>query len=218
MGIADNESFKINSEKTSIDNYKLPKIIDVNVSLTFVESKSSTQHGYLYGFDKLPREVRKGKTKDGKETSGIYTTENTSSPAEAASDANNKQSVAQTGAPINTSTPKVDTTSVAANVNNPAQSTSANSNAGMENSAAPKADLPPTYKIEVKDIGDGFSGQVYANGILVEDQKYVSTYANIGDNGTVKGLEGVRASLMWQAKHMGFYKEGKKYAASNNVS
>ena len=122
MGIPDNQTFTINGETTSLDNYKLPKVIDVSVTLNLVESKSSTSHGYLYGFDKLPREVRTGKDKSGKETSSTYTTENTSTPAEAASDANNKASTAQTDASINTITPKADTTSVAAVVNNPGQS------------------------------------------------------------------------------------------------
>jgi hypothetical protein len=213
MGISDNETFTLNGESTTLDNYKLPKVIDVSVTLNLVESKSSTQHGYLYGFDKLPRVA--GKTSE----NTVKPLENTGTSLEAATDSNNKQSTAQVDASISTTADKETTVAATAPVNNPGQAkTTTQTNAGMENSAAPKVDPPPSYKIEVKDIGDGFSGQVYANGILVEDQKYVSTYANIGDNGTVRGLEGVRASLTWQAKHMGFYKEGKKYAASDNIS
>jgi hypothetical protein len=206
MGISDNETFTLNGESTTLDNYKLPKVIDVSVTLNLVESKSSTQHGYLYGFDKLPR-------------NGKMTVEKTSPSLEATSDSNNKQSTAQVEASISATENKATTVAATAPVNNPGQSkTTTQTNAGMENSAGPKVDPPPSYKIEVSSIGDGFSGQVYANGVLVEDQKYVSTYANIGDKGTLTGLDGVRASLTWQAKHMGFYKEGKKYAASDNIS
>jgi hypothetical protein len=210
MGIADNQSFKINSETTSIDNYKLPKIIDVSVSLTFVESKSNTVHGYLYGFDKLPRD--KGRT-----------LENTAAPAEAASDVNNKQSVAQSEASINTNLSKVDTTSVAANVNNPAQSTSANSSAGMENSAGPKVEPPPTYKIQVSKIADGFDGKVFANGKLIYDNfglPFQSDYFTYGeDNKKYTGEAGVKEFLRYKSKISGWTGiDGKTYAASNNIT
>lgn len=231
MGMADNESFKLNGESTTLNNYKLPKVIDVSVTLNFVESKASTSHGYLYGFDKLPREVRKGKDKDGKETSSTFTTENTAVQAEAASDANSKASTAQSQASLNTTTAKVDTTSTAAAINNPAQATTATqTNAGMENAAAPKVEPPPTYKVEARNIGDGFEGKVYANGKLIKTQGYVSTFGYTysyyeGPPGEQKqvvknyeGVEGVKQSLIGTGKMQGFYVDGKFWPASDNIS
>jgi hypothetical protein len=118
MGMPDNQSFEINSEITSIDKYKLPKIIDVSVTLNLVESKSTTRSGYLYGFDKLPREVITSKDKQGKETRTIITNEGAVSKAEVSSDANAKTSAAQTTTPANTVTlPKADITPVTAAIN-----------------------------------------------------------------------------------------------------
>jgi hypothetical protein len=231
MGMADNESFKLNGESTSLDNYKLPKIIDVSVTLNFVESKSNTKDGYLYGFDKLPREIRKGKDKSGKETSSTFTTENTATSIEAATDSNNKESTAQADASINTTTPKVDAVSAIAPVNNPAQATTATqTNSGLENAAVPKVEPPPTYKIEASDTGDGYEGRIYANGKLLKTQGYVSTFGYTysyweGPMGQQKeivekytGVEAVRKSLINTGKMQGFYIDGKFYDASDNIS
>jgi hypothetical protein len=54
-GLADDSKFNINGEETSLDNYILPKIVDVSITLKLVEQRSNTEAGYLYGFDKLPR-------------------------------------------------------------------------------------------------------------------------------------------------------------------
>ena len=118
MGMPDNQSFEINSETTSIDKYKLPKIIDVSVTLNLVESKSTTKSGYLYGFDKLPREVITSKDKSGKETRSITSIEGGVSKAEVVSDANAKTSTAQTATPTDTvKLPKADITSPNAAIN-----------------------------------------------------------------------------------------------------
>jgi hypothetical protein len=119
MGIADNETFTINGESTTLDNYKLPKIIDVSVTLNLVESKSSTQHGYLYGFDKVPKVTK----------ASIQTT---GKSAEVASDANTKNSVSQTEATINTSAAKEITVNTSAKVNNPGQSKTTSTAIGTE--------------------------------------------------------------------------------------
>jgi hypothetical protein len=144
MGMADNETFTINGESTTLNNYKLPKVIDVSVTLNLVESKSSTSHGYLYGFDKFP-----------KVTKAISQT--TGKSAEAASDANNKNSVSQTEATVNTSAAKQTTINAAAKVNNPGQSTTTSTSIGteakkieeakggtkIEQGAQPKTKTPP---------------------------------------------------------------------------
>jgi hypothetical protein len=109
MGMADNETFAINGESTTLDNYKLPKVIDVSVTLNLVESKSSTQHGYLYGFDKFPKVPKTSSQTTGKS-------------AEVASDANTKNSVSQTEAIVNTSAPKETTVNATAKVNSPGES------------------------------------------------------------------------------------------------
>lgn len=119
MGMADNEEFTINGESTTLNNYKLPKVIDVSVTLNLVESKSSTQHGYLYGFDKLPKVLK-------------ATTQTTGKSAEVASDANTKNSVSQTEATVNTSVAKVDTVNASAKVNNPAESKSTSAPIGTD--------------------------------------------------------------------------------------
>lgn len=119
MGMADNEEFTINGESTTLNNYKLPKVIDVSVTLNLVESKSSTQHGYLYGFDKLPKVLK-------------ASTQTTGKAAEVASDANTKNSVSQTEATVNTSAAKVDTVNASAKVNNPAESKSTSTPIGTD--------------------------------------------------------------------------------------
>jgi len=126
MGMADNEEFTINGESTTLNNYKLPKIIDVSVTLNLVESKSSTQHGYLYGFDKLPRQ-------------GKRTTESPGKSAEITSDANTKNSVSQGEASLNTSLSKVQTVSAGAKVNNPGESKKITTQIGTDAKAEIKA-------------------------------------------------------------------------------
>ena len=209
MAMADNQEFKLNGESTTLDNYKLPKVIDVSVTLNLVESKSSTQHGYLYGFDKLPRTAK-------------MTIEKTTPSLEAASDANTKASTAQVDASISTTTDKATTVSATAPVNNPGQAISTTkTNAGMENAAAPKVDPPPTYKIEVSDAGDGWSGKVYANGKLIQTQEFIINYSTYGEDGKTKytGEAGVKEFLRYKSKLFGWTgSDGKDYAKSNNVS
>jgi hypothetical protein len=60
-GLADDSKFVINGEETSLDNYKLPKIVNVSITLKLVEQRNNTEAGYLYGFDKLPRVKLAGK-------------------------------------------------------------------------------------------------------------------------------------------------------------
>jgi hypothetical protein len=60
-GLADDSKFVINGEQTSLDNYKLPKIVNVSITLKLVEQRNNTEAGYLYGFDKLPRVKLAGK-------------------------------------------------------------------------------------------------------------------------------------------------------------
>jgi len=68
-GIADDAKFSINKEETSMDNYKLPMIVDVAITIKLLEAKYNTSEGYLYGFDKLPRALRGGKQYSAEESS-----------------------------------------------------------------------------------------------------------------------------------------------------
>ena len=79
-GIADDAKFSINKEETSIDNYKLPKFVDVSITVKLLEAKYNTSEGYLYGFDKLPRSLRGNKP---------YSTEESSKNSQIAGDINN---------------------------------------------------------------------------------------------------------------------------------
>jgi hypothetical protein len=153
MGMADNETFTINAESTTLNNYKLPKVIDVSVTLNLVESKSSTQNGYLYGFDKLPRVPK-------------VSIETTGKSAEIASDANTKNSVSQTEATVNTSAAKETTVNTAAKVNNPGQSTTTSTPIGtdakkieeakggtkIEEGAKPKQPIPADDPVKGKFV------------------------------------------------------------------
>jgi hypothetical protein len=220
MGIADNQSFKLNGETTSLDNYKLPKIIDVSVTLNLVESKSSTKDGYLYGFDKLPRVA--GKTSE----NTAKPLENTSTQSEAATDANSKTSTEQSTPILNTTATKADTVSATAAVNNPGQATTpTKTGAGMENAAPPKVDPPPTYRIEVKTdpATDGYIGNVYANGKLIYNSNglpYMPGYFTYGEDGkkyTEKA--GVTEFLRYKSKISGWTgNDGKDYPASTNIT
>jgi hypothetical protein len=79
-GIADDAKFSINKEETSIDNYKLPMIVDVAITIKLLEAKYNTSDGYLYGFDKLPRALRAGQK---------YSVEESSKNTQIAGDINN---------------------------------------------------------------------------------------------------------------------------------
>lgn len=68
-GLADDSKFNINGQETSLDNYILPKIIDVAITLKLVEQRSNTEAGYLYGFDKLPRVNVNNRLISGEQTS-----------------------------------------------------------------------------------------------------------------------------------------------------
>jgi hypothetical protein len=68
-GLADDSKFVINGEETSLDNYILPTIVDVSITLKLVEQRSNTEGGYLYGFDKLPRSIYKNQAQSGEQTS-----------------------------------------------------------------------------------------------------------------------------------------------------
>ena len=222
IGIDDKAKFEINGESTTIDNYKLPKIIDVSVTLNLIESRGNTEAGYLYGFDKLPRQVYKGKDKDGKETTRLLSNEAAIPKAEAATDANSKTSTAQAAAPANTTLPKADTASVAAKVNNPAQATTpAQTNTpAIENVAAPKVEPPPRYMVRARMSDDStmLVGRIAANGRIEYDETYPVDFTYVYHGDKWSGVDALKLKLIEDCRNGWTAKNGKYWAKSENIS
>lgn len=222
----DNAKFKINGETTSIDNYKLPVIIDVSVTVKLVESKSTTASKNYYGFDKLPR----AKDKSGKLIYG--TIENTSTNNEIAGDINNAEQLEQIEQePQVDAQPKANTEPANSPQNNPGTQTTQTKVETIEIQKPIEIPKPPNYKVEASVDGSSIIGKVYADGTLVKEQDYYSyfSYSYSGYEGPFgnqtridkkyTGVEAVVESLKGEARMMGFYsKDGKKYDRSENVS
>jgi hypothetical protein len=203
-GMKDDAKFKINGEDTSIDNYKLPKVIDVSITLKLVESKGNTAGNYLYGFDKLPRiPGAKG---------GKYSLEQTSKNETITDNANNAESIDDTQ-PKETQLPNDTAKSFAANENNPGQSaTTAPTPAATEASSVPSTPKPPQYRFIIEDMrifqngGDYWRASIYADGTQIVQRK-ASTV-----NYTKEKLE---EALKYEAGTMGFNgTDGKSYPAN----
>jgi hypothetical protein len=94
-GLADDSKFVVNGEQTSLDNYILPKIVNVSITLKLVEQRNNTESGYLYGFDKLPRLVSKN---------GAFSTEQISKNSQIAGDSNNTNNLLNNSAVDNQTT------------------------------------------------------------------------------------------------------------------
>jgi len=83
----------------------------------------------------------------------------------------------------------------------------------------PKVQTPPAYNIQVKSIGDGWEGNVYANGTLVKSQKYIQNYTSTNGGTLTKGADAVKSSLAFEAKYFGFYADSStKYEPSDNIN
>jgi hypothetical protein len=222
IGMDDRAKFQINGESTTIDNYKLPKIIDVSVTLNLVESRANTSAGYLYGFDKLPREVSKTKDKDGKETTKILSNEAAIPKAESAADANSKTSTAQAAAPANTTLPKADTVSAAATVNNPAQATTpAQTNTpAIENSAGVDVPAPPRYMVRARlnDNSTKLIGRIAANGRIEYDEDYPLNFTYTYNGQQWSGVDAVKLKLIDDCRKGWTARNGKYWAKSENIS
>ena len=168
-----------------------------------------------YGFDKLPR------TKDKKGNLVYGSIENTSKNTEIAGDINNSDELEQLEEPQIQEQPKENVVAQSAQQNNPGAQTTSDTKPSTENTAAPKEETPPTYKIEVSDSGDGWTGKVYANGNLIQTQEFITNYSTYGEDGKTKytGQAGVKEYLRFKSKIMGWYgSDGKQYPKSNNVS
>jgi hypothetical protein len=215
IGVGEDSSIGINGSTTTMKEYKLPIIVDVAITLKFVESVGTSSTGNFYGFDKLPKKQASG--------AGVGN-------AQKLDDANNNEQLATTNdEETNTTINKLKPQKLKS-INSPElnsgntvtttgeTTTSTKASQVNQNESTISQPKPPSYKIEVNDMSDGFNGKVYADGELIKEQEFVSSYAHIGDEGTTKGSAGVKSSLMWEAKYMGFYKNGKKYPPSSNIS
>jgi hypothetical protein len=194
----------------------------VSVTLNLIESRGNTEAGYLYGFDKLPRQVYKGKDKDGKETTRILSSETAIPKAEAATDANSKTSTAQAAAPANTTLPKADTVSVAAKVNNPAQATTpAQTNTpAIENSAGVDVPAPPRYMVRARlnDNSTKLTGRIAANGRIEYDEDYPLNFTYTYNGQQWSGVDAVKLKLIDDCRKGWTARNGKYWAKSENIS
>lgn len=213
IGVDDDARFTINGETTSIDNYKLPTVIDVSVTVKLVESKSNVIGKNYYGFDKLPRAVVGGKA---------ISFENTSTNPEIAGDSNNaavleqleveqqtttqpKENVAADAAVSPTSTPSAD-------------GTTETKKDAVENTKAPEAKKIPSYRVTANVSGDSIIGNIYADGKLAFEQSYWSGFSYNFNGVQTEGAKGVELDLKWKCRH-GFYdKSGNYYEANENVN
>ena len=209
----DDVKYKINGEQTSIDNYKLPTVIDVSITIKLLESKSTAAGKNYYGFDKLPRP----KDKSGKLVYGSI--ENTSKNTEIAGDINNSDELEQLEEPQTQEQPKENVVAQSAQQNNPGAQTTSDTKPSVENTAAPQVKKPANYKVEANNNGDGLTGKIYADGKLAFEQKYWSGYNGNFNGKELEGAEAVKENLKFKARSSGFYgSDGQFYDASENVS
>jgi len=221
--IPDNARFNINGDITSIDNYKLPVIIDVSMTVKLIESKSTTSLKQYYGFDKLPR------VKNNKGVA-IGSIESTSTNNEISGDINNATQLEQLELePTATEAqPKENVTAATATENNPGEQKTETKIEVIETQKAIEVPKPPTYKVEAFVSGDSIVGKAYADGVLIVNQEYFTHFGYSysyyeGSKQIVKNYTGVDAvieSIKSNARMFGLRSNltGKFYPESQNVS
>jgi len=205
-GIADDAKFSINKEETSIDNYKLPMIVDVAITIKLLEAKYNTSEGYLYGFDKLPRALRAGQQ---------YSAEESSKNTQIAGDINNSDTF-KFGPEGGSTTKKSDSDADNAGLSldkvkakfNPAEiiKLEKTSLAGIKAPVSIDAFKLPTlaplrqnpdaskgnfirdgkdnYELWIKEDGKKYIATVYQSGTVVEKSRKFSNAGNAIDKGT----------------------------------
>ncbi len=223
IGVGEDSPVGINGSTALMKDYKLPIIVDVNITLKFVESVSTSSGGNFYGFDKLP------KAQSG---AGSGTTN-----SQKLDDANNTEELSTTNdEEVNTKVNKLkpkqlknpnssELNSGKGVTNSGDNTTTTKSTDKKENESAITTPKLPTYKVETFVQGDTIYGEVYADGKKIGKKGYYLGFTNsfTDENGKYTLTEGepaVKASLTWELSRMGYYSDvdGKFYPASSNVS
>ena len=217
--IDDNTPWEIGLDSDT-KNWKLPKIIDVSITLKLIETVGSTYQPATYkdalGDDKKPKLDEKtkkpirviDKPSEPKALYGYGGTESGTPPTNQIKE-NTTKTLHADGSPKPAEMlPEVVVTA--------SRKKKKDENPIAE---APKVQTPPAYKIQVKSIGDGWEGKVYANGTLVKSQEYIQNYTSTNGGTLTKGADAVKSSLTFEAKYFGFYGEGStKYEPSDNIN
>jgi hypothetical protein len=191
--VDDNTPWEIGLNGSDTANYKLPMIVDVAITLKFLQSKTST-FGPGKGLYSFSNGALNSSTVTFNQPSTNTTNQNTPQP-NASSNFTQKAPDGAVSNPIVTT----NTTKIAVNKSNPG----------------------PTYKIEVNSAGDGFSGKVYANGKQIHSSLFENDYSSAGEDGKTiyKGQAAVKEYLKYKSKTSGWFgSDGTRYDPSNNVS
>jgi len=210
IGVGEDSPVGINGSTALMKDYKLPIIVDVSITLKFVESVSTSSAGNFYGFDKLP------KAQSG---AGAATTN-----SQKLDDANNTEELSTTNdEEVNTKVKKLkpkqlknpnssELNSGKGVTNSGDNTTTTNSTNKKENESAIEKPKLPSYKVETYIQGDTIYGQIYADGKKIGEKGYYLGFTNsfTDENGKYTLTEGepaVKASLKWQLSRMGYYSD-----------
>ena len=215
IGVGEDSPIGLNGSTVSMKEYKLPIIIDVAITLKFVESVGTSQGGQFYGFDKLP------KTQESNGTSNAT--------GQKLDDSNNNENLQTSNddeevPTVKKKLPAKKVEPVAQN-NDKQTGGSGATEKTKENEAAITTPKLPNYKIKAFTSGGDLIGQIYADDILIDETSYYSSFTNSYSDETGKttvttGEDAVRQSLKFSVTRMGCYskKDGKFYPASDNVT
>lgn len=211
VGVGEDGVVGIEGATISMKDYKLPIIIDVNVTLKFVESVGTSQGGQYYGFEKLPKAQQN--------------TGDSNATAQKIDDSNNNESLQTSSDDAEVPTLKK---KLPAKKLEPAGQTNTQTNepaSVKENESTIEKPKLPSYKVNVFTDGDGIKGQVFADGEMIDEVSYYSGFSRTftdqtGKTTTTVGEAAVKENLIYKLTNMGYYSptKGKFYPESPNVS
>ncbi len=215
IGVGENSPVGIDGSTVLMKDYKLPIIIDVNITLKFLESVGTSSGGQYYGFDKLPKKDQ--------------ATGDSNATAQKIDDSNNDESLQTSSddAEVPTLKNKLPAKKLepAGQTNTQTDNSTSTTEKTKENEAAVAKPTIPNYTIKAFTSGGDLIGQVYADGTLIDETSYYSSFTNsftdeTGKTVVTKGEDAVRAALKFELTRIGVYskKNGNFYPASPNVS